>query len=60
MKGELDRAIGAHGEAAVCYGATGHDFHGIDESVELQSIIDAARTLARFIHTRFTAPEHSR
>ena len=45
------------GIQAVCYGATGHDFHGIDESVELQSIVDAARTLARFILMRFGAPK---
>lgn len=45
------------GIPAVCYGATGHDFHGIDESVELESIVDAARTLARFILMRFGAPE---
>lgn len=45
------------GIQAVCYGATGHDFHGIDESVELQSIVDAARTLARFILMRFSAPK---
>jgi acetylornithine deacetylase len=45
------------GIPAVCYGATGHDFHGIDESVDLQSIVAAARTLARFILMRFTAPE---
>ncbi len=38
---------------AVCFGATAHDMHGIDESVELQSIVDAARTLARFILMRF-------
>lgn len=42
---------------AVCFGATGHDIHGIDESVELQSIVDAARTLARFILMRFDAQE---
>ncbi|MBI1172467.1 M20/M25/M40 family metallo-hydrolase [bacterium] len=40
---------------AVCYGAIGHDLHGIDESVDLQSIIDAARTLARFLLLRFDA-----
>jgi acetylornithine deacetylase len=34
---------------AVCYGPTAHDIHGIDESVELRSIVDGARTLARFI-----------
>lgn len=38
---------------AICFGATAHDIHGIDESVELQSIVDAARTLARFILMRF-------
>ncbi|HWJ72295.1 MAG TPA: M20/M25/M40 family metallo-hydrolase [Kaistia sp.] len=38
---------------AICFGAVAHDMHGIDESVELQSIVDAARTLARFILTRF-------
>ncbi|SLN61180.1 M20/M25/M40 family metallo-hydrolase [Roseisalinus antarcticus] len=38
---------------AICFGATGHDMHGTDESVELQSIVDAARTLARFILMRF-------
>jgi len=38
---------------AVCFGAVAHDMHGIDESVELQSIVDAARTLARFLLMRF-------
>jgi len=38
---------------AVCFGAVAHDMHGIDESVELQSIVDAARTLSRFILMRF-------
>jgi acetylornithine deacetylase len=41
------------GIPAVCFGAVAHEIHGIDESVELQSIIDAARTLARFILMRF-------
>lgn len=41
------------GVPAVCFGAVAHDMHGIDESVELQSIIDAARTLARFLLMRF-------
>lgn len=41
------------GVPAVCYGAIAHNMHGIDESVELQSITDAARTLARFILMRF-------
>lgn len=43
------------GVPAVCYGAIGHDLHGIDESVDLQSIIDAACTLARFLLLRFQA-----
>jgi acetylornithine deacetylase len=37
------------GVPAVCYGPTAHDIHGIDESVELRSIVDGARTLARFL-----------
>jgi acetylornithine deacetylase len=41
------------GVPAVCFGAIGHDLHGIDESVDLQSIVDAARTLARFLLMRF-------
>ena len=43
--------------SAVCFGATGHDLHGVDESVDLQSIEDAARTLARFILMRFATSE---
>jgi len=41
------------GVDAVCFGAVAHDMHGIDESVDLQSIVDAARTLARFLVMRF-------
>lgn len=41
------------GIPAVCFGAVAHDMHGVDESVELQSIVDAARTLARFLLMRF-------
>jgi acetylornithine deacetylase len=41
------------GIPAVCYGASGGNLHGVDEYVELQSIIDAARTLARFLLKRF-------
>ena len=40
---------------ALCFGAIAHDIHGIDELVELQSIVDAARTLARFLLIRFGA-----
>ncbi|MBC7518924.1 MAG: M20/M25/M40 family metallo-hydrolase [Microbacteriaceae bacterium] len=41
------------GVPAACYGAVSHNIHGVDESVELQSIIDGARTLARFLLARF-------
>lgn len=47
------RYVNDFGIPAVCFGATGHDLHGIDESVDLQSIVDAARTLARFLLMRF-------
>ena len=42
------------GIPAVCFGATAHAMHGIDECVELASITAAARTLARFILMRFS------
>ena len=42
---------------AVCYGPVAHDIHGIDESVELPSIVEGARTLARFIADWFAQPE---
>lgn len=45
------------GIPAVCYGAVAHGMHAVDESVELQSIVDAARTLARFLIARFGAEE---
>jgi acetylornithine deacetylase len=38
---------------ALCYGPVAHDIHGIDESVELSSIVAGARTLARFIANWF-------
>jgi acetylornithine deacetylase len=44
---------------ALCFGATAHNIHGVDESVELQSIVDAARTLARFLLIRFGGSEAS-
>jgi len=34
---------------AICYGPTAYDIHGIDEAVDLPSIVDGARTFARFI-----------
>jgi acetylornithine deacetylase len=45
---------------AVCYGPVAHDIHGIDESVELSSIVAGARTLARFIADWFAQPEDAR
>ncbi len=48
------------GIPAVCFGVTGHRLHGVDEYVELQSIVDAARTLARFLIMRFGAEETAR
>jgi acetylornithine deacetylase len=45
---------------ALCYGPVSHDIHGIDESVELESIVDGARTLARFIHDWFADPAGAR
>lgn len=47
------------GIPAVCYGASGGRMHGLDEYVELDSIVQAARTLARFILMRF-APARQR
>ena len=34
---------------AVCYGPRAVDIHGIDEHVELRSIVDGAKTLVRFL-----------
>ena len=34
---------------AICYGPTARNIHGVDEAVELRSIVGGARTLARFI-----------
>ena len=36
---------------ALCYGPSAADIHGIDESVDLDSIVAGAKTLARFIAT---------
>ena len=43
------------GVPALCFGAVAHDIHGVDESVELASIVAGARTLARFLLTRFAS-----
>jgi acetylornithine deacetylase len=37
------------GIPAICFGPRARDIHGVDESVELQSIVDGARTLARLL-----------
>ena len=42
------------GIPAVCFGAVTQNMHGIDEYVELRSIVDGARTLARFLLMRFS------
>lgn len=41
---------------AVCYGPRARQIHGIDECVELDSIVDGARTLARFVAGWFSDP----
>lgn len=37
------------GVPALCYGPAASDIHGVDESVDLDSIVAGARTLARFL-----------
>jgi len=39
---------------ALCYGPVAHDIHGIDESVELSSIVSGARVLARVLAGWYT------
>ena len=41
--------INRHGTPALCYGPRTARIHGVDEAVELASIVDGARTLARFM-----------
>ena len=41
---------------AVCYGPRAVDIHGIDEHVELQSIVDGAKTLVRFLAGYYAGP----
>jgi acetylornithine deacetylase len=38
---------------ALCYGPRARDIHGVDEAVELRSIVDGARVLGRFLCERF-------
>jgi acetylornithine deacetylase len=41
---------------AICYGPRATNIHGTDEAVELASIVDGARTLARFVTSWFASP----
>ena len=41
---------------AVCYGPRAIDIHGIDEHVELRSIVDGAKTLVRFLDDFYREP----
>ena len=41
------------GVPALCYGPAAADIHGVDESVDLDSIVAGAKTLARFVATWF-------
>ena len=45
---------------AICYGPTAHDIHGLNESVELDSIVAGARTLARFVIDWYADPMERR
>jgi acetylornithine deacetylase len=42
---------------ALCFGPRAHDIHGIDESVELDSVVAGARTLTRFLIDWYAAEE---
>ncbi|HLO34969.1 MAG TPA: M20/M25/M40 family metallo-hydrolase, partial [Candidatus Deferrimicrobium sp.] len=44
--------LNRHAVPAICYGPRVARIHGIDEAVELASIVDGARTLARFLVAR--------
>ena len=46
-----------HDLPAICYGPVTTRIHGIDEAVKLSSIIDGARTLARFLVSWSAAAE---
>lgn len=41
------------GVPAVAYGPRTRNMHGVDEAVELESIVDTARTVARFLRSWF-------
>ncbi len=41
------------GAVAACYGTRSYDIHGVDESVDLDSVVDGARTVGRLLLSRF-------
>ena len=41
------------GAVAACYGTRSFDIHAVDESVDLDSVVDGARTLGRLLLSRF-------
>ena len=41
---------------ALCYGPRTRNIHGVDEAVELSSIVDGAKTLARFLARWYAEP----
>lgn len=45
------------GLPAVCFGPRTRNMHGVDEAVEIRSITDGARTLARFLRSWLNEPE---
>jgi acetylornithine deacetylase len=45
---------------ALCYGPIARNIHGTDEAVDLASIVDGARTLARFMTAWYATPEEDR
>jgi acetylornithine deacetylase len=49
--------INEFGVPALCYGPRARDIHGVDEAVELRSVADGARVLARFLCDRFEPGE---
>jgi len=49
--------INRYGTPAICYGPRTTQIHGIDEGVELASIVAGARTLARFIAAWYARPK---
>jgi acetylornithine deacetylase len=48
--------LNGYGTPAICYGPVAKNIHGTDEAVELASIVDGARTLARFVSAWYATP----